>query len=107
MPITRACASSSIEPMIIPRRRWRPAGRRAETLNMEHCASQRPGVRLAVAIGYPRGVSSPEGDATLTAMDRPGEPVSLAELGAGARIGRYVIAKRLGAGGMGVVYVAR
>ncbi len=75
---------------------------------MEHCASQRPGIRLAAAMGYPRRVLRPEGDATLTAMDRAGEPpVPLAELGAGARIGRYVIERRLGAGGMRVVYAAR
>jgi tetratricopeptide (TPR) repeat protein/predicted Ser/Thr protein kinase len=52
-------------------------------------------------------VSRSKGDRTLTARDRlEATPPPDVELSIGARIGRYVIEERLGAGGMGVVYSA-
>jgi tetratricopeptide (TPR) repeat protein/predicted Ser/Thr protein kinase len=53
-----------------------------------------------------RAVSRTEGDTTLTAMDRESLP-AVVELPAGTQIGRFVVERRLGAGGMGVVYAAR
>lgn len=53
-------------------------------------------------------MSRPESDITLTAADRPAEPSPpVLELAAGTTIGRYLVERRLGAGGMGVVYAAR
>ena len=53
-------------------------------------------------------MSRREGDTTLTAQDRSAEPPPpVVELAVGAQIDRFVIQRRLGAGGMGVVYAAR
>ncbi len=53
-------------------------------------------------------MSGPEGDITLTAAERPAEPaLPVPELAIGTTIGRYLVERRLGAGGMGVVYAAR
>src|SRR5512140_93869 len=53
-------------------------------------------------------MSRPEGDITLTAAERPAEPaLPVPELAIGTTIGRYLVERRLGAGGMGVVYAAR
>ncbi|HMG57460.1 MAG TPA: serine/threonine-protein kinase, partial [Kofleriaceae bacterium] len=53
-------------------------------------------------------MTTSEGDATLTASDRSAEPpLPAIDLVAGVKIDRYVVERRLGAGGMGVVYAAR
>ena len=48
----------------------------------------------------------PKGDTTLTASNRLQVTQLSVELAVGAKIDRYVVEKRLGAGGMGVVYEA-
>jgi eukaryotic-like serine/threonine-protein kinase len=79
---------------------YTPPGRRLDS----HARAQ----LAALVVDSLVRTSRPDADLTLTAADRPGAPaLPVLEVAAGTTIGRYLVERRLGAGGMGVVYAAR